>query len=148
MSAAAEAANTLRAYRSDWREFSAWAAWRQVEALPATPETVALYLTDLAEAAKTSTIARRLAAIAQAHRAAGVPSPTDNPSVKAVWAGIRRVHGTAVNGAAPLTVGLLRRVVDALPDGLAGLRDRVLLLIGFAGAFRRSERMTGPLDSS
>jgi len=137
--AAAKAANTLRAYRSDWREFSAWAAWRELEALPATPETVALYLTDLAEAAKTSTIARRLAAIAQAHRAAGVPSPTDDATVKAVWAGIRRVHGTATEGAAPLTVGLLRRVVEALPDGLGGLRDRVLLLVGFAGALRRSE---------
>jgi integrase len=137
--AAAKAANTLRAYRSDWREFSAWAAWRQLEPLPAAPETIALYLTDLADAAKTSTIARRLAAIAQAHRAAGFPSPTDDATVKAVWAGIRRVHGTATDGAAPLTVGLLRRVVEALPDGVAGLRDRVLLLVGFAGALRRSE---------
>jgi site-specific recombinase XerD len=137
--AAAKAANTLRAYRSDWREFSAWAAWRQLDPLPATPETVTLYLADLAEAAKPSTIARRLAAIAQAHRAAGFTSPADDPSVKAVWAGIRRVHGTAPDGAAPLTVGLLRRVVEALPDGLAGLRDRVLLLVGFAGALRRSE---------
>lgn len=136
---AAKAANTLRAYRSDWREFSAWAAWRQLEPLPATPETVALYLTDLADAAKTSTIARRLAAIAQAHRAAGFPTPTDDPSLKAVWAGIRRVHGTATDGAAPLTVGLLRRVAEALPDGLPGFRDRVLLLVGFAGALRRSE---------
>jgi integrase len=100
---------------------------------------VALYLTDLAEAAKTSTIARRLAAIAQAHRAVGVPSPTDDPSVKAVWAGIRRVHSTAPDRSAPLTVDLLRRVVEALPSDLASDRDRALVLVGFAGALRRSE---------
>lgn len=137
--AASKAANTMRAYRSDWAEFSAWATWRAFEALPATPETLALYLSDLAGVAKTSTIARRLAAIGEAHRTAGWPSPTDDPTVKAVWAGIRRVHGTASDGSAPLTVSLLRRVVDALPDDLAGRRDRALLLVGFAGALRRSE---------
>jgi integrase len=98
-----------------------------------------LYLMDLAGVAKTSTISRRLAAIAEAHRTAGCPSPTDDPTVKAVWAGIRRVHGTAADGAAPLTIGLLRRIVDALPDDLAGERDRALLVVGFAGALRRSE---------
>jgi integrase len=126
--AAAKAPNTVRAYRSDWREFSAWAAWRGFEALPATPQTLALYLT-----------ARRLAAIGQAHRAAGWPTPTDDPAVKVVWVGIRRVHGTAAEGAAPLTVALLRRVVEALPEDLVGHRDRALLLVGFAGALRRSE---------
>jgi site-specific recombinase XerD len=137
--AAAKAANTLRAYRSDWREFSAWSAWRGFEALPATPETLALYLTDLAGVAKTSTISRRLAAIAEGHRTAGYSSPAEDPTVKAVWAGIRRVHGTAPDGAAPLTIGLLRRVVDALAHDVAGHRDRALLVIGFAGALRRSE---------
>jgi Site-specific recombinase XerD len=136
--AAAKAANTLRAYRSDWREFTTWAAHRRLCPLPATPETLALYLTDLAGIAKTSTIARRLAAIAEAHRTAGAPSPTD-AAVKAVWAGIRRVHGTAGEAAAPLTVTLLRRVVEALRLDLAGHRDRALLIVGFAGALRRSE---------
>lgn len=144
--AAAKAANTVRAYRSDWREFSTWAAWRGVEALPASPETVALYLTDLAGAAKTSTIARRLAAIGQAHRTAGWPSPVDDAGLKAVWAGIRRVHGTAPDGAAPLTVVLLRRVVVALPDNPGGVRDRALLLVGFAGALRRSELVALDVD--
>jgi integrase len=139
--AAAKASNTLRAYRSDWVEFSAWTGYRELQALPAAPETLALYLTDLAGVAKTSTISRRLAAIAEGHRAAGFPSPTENPAVKAVWAGIRRVHGTATDGAAPLTVPLLRRVIEALPEGLAGHRDRALLLLGFAGALRRSELM-------
>ena len=144
--AAAKAPNTVRAYRSDWREFSAWAAWRGIEALPAAPETLALYLTDLAGAAKTSTISRRLAAIGQAHRTAGWPSPTEDPAVKAVWAGIRRVHGTAADGAAPLTIALLRRVVEALPDNLGGVRDRALLLVGFASALRRSELVALDVD--
>lgn len=78
-------------------------------------------------------------AIAEAHRSAGFPTPTADAGVKAVWAGIRRVHGTASDGAAPLTVALLCRVAEALPDGLAGARDRALILLGFAGALRRSE---------
>jgi hypothetical protein len=68
--------------------------------MPAAPATVALYLTDLAQVAKTSTVERRLASIAFAHRAAGQLSPTDDATVKAVWAGIRRVHGTADSGPA------------------------------------------------
>jgi integrase len=110
-----------------------------LEPLPASPQTLALYLTDLAGVARTSTVGRRLAAIAEAHRVAGFLSPSEDAGVKAVWAGIRRVHGTASDGAAPLTVALLCRVAEALPDGLAGVRDRTLLLVGFAGALRRSE---------
>ena len=107
--------------------------------MPATPATVALYLTDLAEVAKTSTVERRLASIAFAHRAAGQLSPTDDATVKAVWAGIRRVHGTAEDQAAPISVPLLRRMIAALPPGAGGARNAALLLLGFAGAFRRSE---------
>lgn len=107
--------------------------------MPAAPATVALYLTDLAQVAKTSTVERRLAAITFAHRTAGQPTPTDHPTVKAVWAGIRRVHGTAGDQAAPITIPLLRRMITTLPSGPGGARDAALLLVGFAGAFRRSE---------
>ena len=71
---AAKAEATVRAYRSDWAEFCAWADHRGLEALPASPETVALYLVELAEVAKASTIARRLSSISQAHEAAGHPA--------------------------------------------------------------------------
>ena len=108
-------------------------------ALPATPETVALYLVELAEVAKASTIARRLSSISQAHRAAGHPSPTSSARVQAVSTGIRRVHGAGVDQAAPITVAILRRMLEVAPPGLAGTRDRALLLVGFAGALRRSE---------
>ena len=136
---AARAPNTLKAYRSDWSEFTAWCALRGVEPLPASPETLARYLVELAEVAKVSTIGRRISSVAQAHRAAGMAAPSDDPQLRAVWAGIRRTHGAAVDRAAPLTVGLLRQTIDALPLGLAGTRDRALLLVGFAAALRRSE---------
>ncbi|HEV2121359.1 MAG TPA: site-specific integrase, partial [Chloroflexota bacterium] len=83
------AENTRRAYRSDWNDFAAWCKSHGMTALPAAPETVALYLTDLAGRSKTSTLQRRLTAIAQAHQAAGHSpheSPTKHATVRAVWA--------------------------------------------------------------
>jgi site-specific recombinase XerD len=135
----AKAANTIRAYRSDWADFSGWCAERGFTSLPATPETVALYLTESARAVKTSTLQRRLSSISQAHQAAGHESPTRAYAVRMVWAGIRRTLGTAQEGVAPLVIEDLRNLVCVLPAGLAGARSRALLLLGFAGAFRRSE---------
>src|SRR5690349_13372814 len=70
--AAAKAPNTLRAYRADWADFAGWCAQHRLEALPAVPETVALYLTALAGQKKAATLQRRLSAISQAHQAAGL----------------------------------------------------------------------------
>jgi len=136
---AARSPNTLRAYRADWADFTAWCARRRLDPLPAEPATVALYLTDLAETCKPSTLQRRISAIAQAHSAAGHQPPTQNHAVRGVWAGIRRVKGTAQTRKAPAVTAEVRRMVETLPTGLAGARDRALLLLGFAGAFRRSE---------
>lgn len=136
----AKAANTVKAYRSDWKHFTTWCAEQGLESLPATPQTVALYLTALAEAGrKASTLQRRLSSISQAHQAAGYESPTHDMQVRTVWAGIRRTKGTAQTRKAPIVIEELRAMVEALPDGLGGLRDRALLLVGFIGAFRRSE---------
>ena len=85
-----KAANTRRAYRADWADFTAWCAAHALAALPAAPETVALYLPAQAAQRKPSTLARRLTAIAQAHKTAGHESPTAHPSVRQVVAGIRR----------------------------------------------------------
>jgi site-specific recombinase XerD len=136
---AAKAANTLRAYRADWRDFAAWCDRHGRPALPAVAETVALYLADLAGRRKPATIGRRLTAIAQAHRAAGHEAPTGHAAVRAVWAGIRRTHGTAQDAKAPALTADVRAMVAALPDRLIDHRDRALLLLGFAGAFRRAE---------
>lgn len=131
--------NTLRAYRADWNDFSAWCEHHRRVPLPAEPETVALYLADLAGRRKPGTVRRRLSSIAVAHRTAGHSSPTTDPTVEAVWAGIRRTHRVAPAEATPLLTGDLARMCAALPDTLAGHRDRAVLLVGFAAALRRSD---------
>lgn len=135
----ARAENTLRAYRSDWRDFAGWCQARGFLACPALAQTVALYLTALSETHKVSTLTRRVSAISQAHRAAGLPTPTDEAPVRLVMAGMRRRLGTAPQTKRPVLVPDLQAMVSALPNTALGLRDRALLLVGFAGAFRRSE---------
>jgi site-specific recombinase XerD len=139
--AAAKAKNTLRAYHADWEDFRAWCDTHQFAALPAAPQTVALYLADRAAILKTSSLARRLTTINRAHQAAGQPSPAtmQNAVVSEVWKGIKRKKGTAQYGKKPLLTPDIRRIIAELPQDLRGARDRALLLTGFAGGFRRSE---------
>lgn len=140
-SQASKAPNTRRAYRSDWSAFEAFCRRHTQESLPASPQTVALYASALASAGKVkaNTITRSLSAISQAHQLAGLPSPTHEALVRTVMAGIRRLHGTASHGKAPVSPEMLKRLLRHLPDDVRGMRDRALLLMGFAGAFRRSE---------
>ena len=139
---ASKAANTLRAYRSDLRDFEEWCTDHRRRSLPATPHTLTLYLTALAEAgARASTISRRVSAISQAHQLAGhVPPPTHDWTVRATLRGIRRTLGTAPEQKAPIVTAELRRLLAVTPaESLAGRRDRALLVLGFAGGLRRSE---------
>lgn len=135
----AKAANTVRAYQADWRAFEAFCRQRGLSSLPAAPATVAAYAAEAARTLKANTIERRLTAISQAHQLAGLSNPTEDKLVRTVLAGIRRVKGTAQQGKEPLSPELLRKMFDGAPEDLRTLRDRALLLIGFAGAFRRSE---------
>ena len=135
----AKAEATILAYGADWRDFSAWCGSRGLPCLPAAAETLTLYLAGAAETHKVSTLTRRLSAISQAHQLAGFESPTRSPAVRVLMAGIRRAKGTAPDAKAPALTDDVRRLVGLLPDGLLGCRDRALLLVGFAGAFRRSE---------
>ena len=131
--------NTRKAYRSDWRMFQEWCDERAAVSLPARPELVAVYLTEMAHSGlRASTISRRLTAIAEAHRAAGEPNPAESALVRSAHAGIRRHIGIAVDGKKPLTVKLLASLLPP-PDTKAHRRDRALLLVGFAAALRRSE---------
>ena len=130
---AARSSATCRAYRSDMGAFTTWGG-----RVPASPETVASYLAACASLAA-ATLRRRLAAIADAHQTAGQPDPTKDPLVRKVFRGIRRVHGARVDAAAPLDIDMLAQIVAALPDDLAAIRDRALLLVGFFCALRRSE---------
>lgn len=134
-----KAANTLRAYRADWRKFTAWCDERQLVPLPAAAETVAMFAAELAGAEKASTLQRRMSAIAEAHRAAGFESPTRAGIVQSVLAGARRAHGSAQEGKAALLTQDILAMVATCDEDLAGLRDRALVLLGFAGAFRRGE---------
>jgi site-specific recombinase XerD len=152
--------NTRRAYKTDFGAFRAWCASRGVSALPATAEIVAAFIGAEADrGVKASTIGRRLAAIRYAHRLAGLASPADVETVRAVIRGIRRTIGTAKTPKAPATNDRLLAMIAAqkpdsrkskwvvesqAKDGANGasvvvLRDKALLLLGFAGAFRRSE---------
>ena len=111
-----------------------------MDPLPATPATVALYITAVAaKGLKPSTIRRRLASISVAHQVAGFDTPTTDAGVRAVWSGIRRHHGTAPRKIRAARTKIVTAMVAPLGDGLADARDRTLLLFGFAGALRRSE---------
>ena len=135
-----KAAATRRAYRSDFTIFAAWCLARGAETLPASPAVVAAFLAAEANAgARASTITRRAAAIRYAHRLAGYETPTGAETVRAVMRGIRRTIGTAKDQKAPATADLIVTMLKHCPDTLAGKRDRALIALGFAGAFRRSE---------
>jgi integrase len=134
-----KATNTRRAYRADWDHFTIWCTTHSFGALPAAAETVAMYAAALAEDHKVATITRRLAAISQAHQAAGYESPCKVSIVQAAMAGIRRSKGTAPATKTPTLTDDIRMMVAATPSTLLGARDRALLLVGFAGAFRRLE---------
>jgi integrase len=148
----ARAANTRRGYRADWADFTAWCSAHGAAELPADPRAVALYLTALANGSrspdgrwgarpkKVATISRRLSAIQHYHRVAGHELNTRDPVLRDTWRGIRRTVGTGSVGKAPIVTEYLRALLATCdPATLAGARDRALLLVDFAGCFRRSE---------
>ena len=143
---ASKADSTVRGYRTDWRDFCDWCERHGQRALAAAPETVAAYLAECAERLKVGSIQRRLNAIAEAHKAMALESPTTSGIVRNTFKGIRRTLGIAnAQKAAALTADI-RAMVNSSDEGLIGLRDRALVLLGFAGAFRRSELVA--LDAS
>lgn len=126
--------NTKRAYLADLAHFESWGG-----AIPAVPETVAAYIAAHADKLSPATLDRRLAAISKAHKARSQANPTRSALVHAVLRGIKREKGVAQKQAAPLLKRQLAGIVAAMSDTPKGFRDRALLLLGFAGAFRRSE---------
>jgi len=130
---------TVLAYTSDFKMFARWGEAARRPVLPASPETIGLYLTDLAEWASPSTIARRLAAIAAVHDEAGLGTPTKDKWVRDVHAGIRRTRSTRPRGKDALLRDDIVAMIDAMPTDLRGLRDTALTLTLWVGAVRRSE---------
>lgn len=136
------ALRTRESYRDQWLRFGAWCQARGVAPLPAEPGVVAAYVAARArDGWKVASIALALAALAAVHRAAGHTAPATHPSVQKVWDGVRRTLGGAQRRVAPVLVEDLRAMCAALrrEDSLRAVRDRALLLVGFGGAFRRSE---------
>jgi site-specific recombinase XerD len=134
-----KAENTLRGYTSDWRDFCAWCESHGLCAMPASPDAVAAYIAECAGRLKVGSIQRRLNAIAEAHKAIGVDSPTHSAMVRNTMKGIRRTMGTAQSQKTAALTDDIRAFVDHTNTGLIDLRDRALVLLGFSGAFRRSE---------
>lgn len=135
----AKAQNTLSAYRKDWQDFCRFCETVSLNPLPASPETVIRYLVAQADNHKVSTLERRIASISQAHQVAEFNSPTSDMKVRTLMQGIRRTKGTVQEGKRPAVTSDIKAMLNCLPDNLLGIRDRALLLVGFAGAFRRSE---------
>lgn len=135
----ARAPRTVRAYDGDWRRFTAWCEARGHRAFPAAPGTIALYLTELAHAGrKLATLRRARAAIAVAHRAHGLDCPTRHLVVTDLLRGIARTKAQPPERAPALSPEHLDAMLETLGDDRRGARDRALLALGFAGAFRRS----------
>lgn len=130
---AALSENTRRGYQSDLAHFITWGG-----GIPAAPETVCQYLATHVGTLSPATLNRRIVAIGRAHTTQGLVSPTKSDLVKATLRGIRRTVGTAQRQVSPAMKEHLIAMVDKL-EGIKGIRDRALLLVGFAGAFRRSE---------
>lgn len=125
--------NTRNAYQSDLAQFMAWGG-----SIPSSDQQVAVYLAAHAEVLSTATLARRIVSIGKAHTAQGLLSPTKSELVKTTLRGIRRTVGTSQRQVSPALKEDVVAMVEHL-TGFKGVRDRALLLIGFAGAFRRSE---------
>ena len=125
--------NSRKAYRSVLDQFLSWGGTG-----PASPELIAAYLAAHAEHHAPATLARRLVSIGKAHTALALPSPTTTELVRTTLRGIRHIHGSAQRQVAPAVKEDVLAMVAGL-SGIKGLRDKALLLIGFAGAFRRSE---------
>ena len=144
---------TERAYAHDWADFATFCGRHALEPLPAAPQTLALYLKALETRRSRSpagiragttglalpTLRRRLAAIASRHATAGLETPTDHPLVRKLLRRYSRSRGTAERKKEPLLVERLPVLLMAMSDDLPAARDRALLLLGYAGAFRRSE---------
>ncbi len=135
----AAAPATLRAYKADWTHYAAWCAAHGFVPVPAAPATVGAYLASLATSHAPTTIRRRLSAIGKMHRFNDLPWNPGHRDIQAPLGGLLRQHGRPVRKAAALSLATLRQLVATCDRSARGRRDRALLLIGFAGALRRSE---------
>ena len=138
-----KANNTLRAYKSDFKNFVTFCAKHSLNSLPAEPKVVSLYLTHLSKYLKISTLRRRLVSIGMVHKLKGYYLDTKHPIIVENLMGIRRVKGSIQKGKKPLLINHLKSIINVINekkiDEIKKLRDKSIILIGFSGGFRRTE---------
>ncbi len=140
------AENTQRAYHSDIDGLEAWLAKNELGSLPISSATLAAYLSDQATEQKWATLSRRLATIRKWHRLRKHPDPGNDEAVRTVLEGIKRTIGTEPDQAPAYEIEEYKQCIRTIPATPTGLRDRAMLLVCFAGAFRRSELVALNVD--
>ena len=135
--------NTLRAYQSDYNDFSLFCSKNGFQAMPTQPKILALYMTHLSSYSKYSTLKRRLASISILHKTKGHYIDTKHPIIMENLMGIKRTNGSNQKGKKPLSINDLKVLIKAIHQSSEKdnrkIRDKALVLIGFSGGFRRSE---------
>ena len=138
-----KANNTLRAYKSDFKDFGAFCAKHGFISLPSEPKIVALYITHLSKNSKISTLRRRIVSISMVHKLKGHYLDTKHPIIVENLMGIRRVKGSIQKGKKPILINHLKLIINVINESKIGdikkLRDKSIILIGFGGGFRRNE---------
>ena len=132
-----KADNTLRAYQSDFRDFSAFCAKNGFSSMPSQPKIIALYITHLSKSSKFSTLKRRIASISVLHKLKGHYLDTKHPIIMENLHGIKRTLGSRQKAKRPILINDLKLIIKVI--GEEKIRDKALILIGFSGGFRRSE---------
>jgi site-specific recombinase XerD len=139
-----KAINTIRAYKSDYKDFGLFCAQNGFRSLPADPKTVSLYLTHLStKDVKISTLKRRLVSIGVIHKLKGHYLDTKHPSIIENILGIKRRKGSVQKGKKPILINNLKQIINVIDsynnEEIKKFRDRSIILIGFSGGFRRNE---------
>ena len=135
-----KANNTLRAYQSDFKDFSSFCAKNGFSSMPTEPKIIALYITNLSKTSKFSTLKRRIASISVIHKLKGHYLDTKHPIIMENLHGIKRTLGSRQKAKKPILINDLKLIIKALDEEKKEkLRNRALILVGFAGGFRRSE---------
>ena len=132
-----KANNTLRAYQSDFRDFTAFCSKNGFSSMPTQPKILALYITHLSKSSKFSTLKRRIASISVIHKLKGHYLDTKHPIIMENLHGIKRTLGSRQKAKKPLLINDLKLIIKVIDK--EKIRDKALILIGFAGGFRRSE---------
>ena len=132
-----KANNTLRAYQSDFRDFSAFCVKNGLSSIPTQPKVIAIYITHLSKSSKFSTLKRRIASISVIHKLKGHYLDTKHPIIMENLHGIKRTLGSRQKAKKPILINDLKLIIKAIDE--KKIRDKALILIGFAGGFRRSE---------